>query len=43
MLTGAQGVVEDVRGPDDPKFRQLVYQVAAKLFRKVYGGALIAR
>ena len=43
MLTGVQGVVEDVSGPDDPKFRQLVYQVAAKLFRKVFGGVLIAR
>jgi hypothetical protein len=33
MLTGVEGVVENVSGPDDPKFRQLVYQVAVKLFR----------
>jgi hypothetical protein len=31
--TGVEGVVENVSGPDDPKFRQLVYQVAVKLFR----------
>ena len=32
-LTGVRGSVEGVGGPDDPKFRQLIHQVAIKLFR----------
>jgi hypothetical protein len=31
-LTAAQGFVDGVSGPDDPRFRQLVYQIAIKLF-----------
>jgi hypothetical protein len=32
-LTAATGSVSGVRGPDDPRFRALVYQIAAKVFR----------
>ena len=32
-LTGAKGSIADVRGPDDPRFRALAYQVANKVFR----------
>lgn len=33
-LTGATGSVAGVRGPDDPRFRALAYQIAAKVFRR---------
>lgn len=33
QLTAAKGSVAGVRGPDDPRFRALTYQVAAQLFR----------
>lgn len=36
-LTGARGHVADVTGPDDPRFKDLMYQVAVELFRNQRG------
>ena len=36
-LTGARGYVTDVMGPDDPRFHQLMHQVAVELFRQQPG------
>ncbi len=32
-LTGARGYVENVAGPNDPRFEDLMYQIAVELFR----------
>lgn len=32
-LTGARGYIEQVTGPNDPRFEDLMYQIAVELFR----------